>query len=168
MNVICVVDTPNTDSFSIQRWSSHTLLLPNNATRGHRYRVLPKVQWVSPNRPWHSSGIHEFPSKLLFFHPVFLPIWLKSLEKLDVRIQMSDAHKSLIWGVDEHALVCIGHCLTLVDGNCLFTLIWMSCISPCVFPWTLFWQPHVLISQSNGDLPLIRRISILSHFDECI
>lgn len=72
--ISCFVDAPYTDGVPIQRWPSHTLLLPTNAARGHRYRVLPKVQRVSPNTgPGHSCTIETFPKQ-------FKPFWLETIK----------------------------------------------------------------------------------------
>lgn len=40
-------DSPDTDGLPVQRWPTHTLFLPDHATRGYRYRLLAKVQRVS-------------------------------------------------------------------------------------------------------------------------
>lgn len=41
-------DSPHTDGLPVQRRPSHALLLPDDATGGHRYRLLTQVQRVSP------------------------------------------------------------------------------------------------------------------------
>lgn len=43
---VCFLDSPHTDSLPVQRGPPHTLLLPDDAARGHRHRVLTQVQGV--------------------------------------------------------------------------------------------------------------------------
>lgn len=71
-------DSPDTDGLPVQRWPTHTLLLPDHAARGYRYRLLAKVQRVSWTRsPWMVSDLlwHVWPNAVGFLLIVSM-MWL--------------------------------------------------------------------------------------------